>query len=378
MTDIKASCLLVINVGSSSIKFQLFSRQPNPKRLAYGKVVDIGGKPLFTVTDALLNSGDDPIDQKSLSEQCTHEEALRFILNWIDAWSEQWPVTVVAHRIVHGGKLFKSSVVIDSRVMKQLWELAPLAPLHQPHNLKAIEIINQLKPEIPQIACFDTAFHAHHEALFTEYALPQTIRAQGVRRYGFHGLSYEWITHTLCQHEPSLVNGRIIAAHLGNGASLCAMHHGVSIDTTMGMTALDGLPMGTRCGNLDPGAVLFMIRQLGLSSDEIEHLFYNESGLLGLSGLTNDVKILEESESEKARFALEYFCLKTAQFMGMMAVALGGVDAIVFTGGIGENSAFVRDGILRRLEFLKPFEIRIVSANEERMMALHAMSLLEN
>lgn len=175
MTDIKASCLLVINMGSSSIKFQLFSRQPNPKRLAYGKVVDIGGKPLFTVTDALLNSGDAPIDKKSLSGKCTHEEILRFILNWIEAWSKQWPVTAVAHRIVHGGTLFKSSVIIDSRAMQQLWELAPLAPLHQPHNLKVIEIINKLKPEIPQIACFDTAFHAHHKALFTEYALPQTI-----------------------------------------------------------------------------------------------------------------------------------------------------------------------------------------------------------
>lgn len=180
------------------------------------------------------------------------------------------------------------------------------------------------------------------------------------------------------RYEPSLVEGRLIAAHLGNGASLCAIRNGISVDTTMGMTALDGLPMGTRCGSLDAGAVTFMMRHLGLSTDEVEHLLYNESGLLGLSGLSNDVKTLQDSTDARAQFALEYFCLKTSQFMGMMAVALGGVDGIVFTGGIGENSAFVRSTILRHLKFLKPFETRVVAANEERMMALHAMSLLEH
>ncbi|KTC81290.1 MULTISPECIES: acetate/propionate family kinase [Legionella] len=377
MTAIKAASILVINVGSSSVKFQLFSRQLNPQLLAQGKVTDIGGRPSFIATDAMLNPENKLADKKILSDNCSHEEALRRILDWLEEWSEQWQMTAVAHRIVHGGTLFKSSVLINPHVMQKLWALAPLAPLHQPHNLKAIEFIGTLKPEVLQIACFDTAFHAHHKALFTEYALPQKIREQGVRRYGFHGLSYEWIVHTLRRYEPSLTEGRLIAAHLGNGASLCAIHRGISVDTTMGMTALDGLPMGTRCGSLDAGAVTFMMRNLGLSINEIESLLYNESGLLGLSSLSNDVKTLQDSKDAKAQFALEYFCLKAAQFMGMMAVTLGGVDAIVFTGGIGENSAFVRSTILRHVTFLKPFETRVVAANEERMMAIHAMSLLE-
>ncbi|HGO6800111.1 TPA: acetate/propionate family kinase [Legionella pneumophila] len=377
MTAIKAASILVINVGSSSVKFQLFSRQLNPQLLVQGRVADIGGRPSFITTDAILNPENKQADKKILSDNCSHEEALCRIWDWIEEWSEQWQVTSVAHRVVHGGTLFKNSVIVNPHVMQKLWALAPLAPLHQPHNLKAIELISTLKPEVLQIACFDTAFHAHHKALFTEYALPQKIREQGVRRYGFHGLSYEWIVHTLRRYEPSLVEGRLIAAHLGNGASLCAMHNGVSIDTTMGMTALDGLPMGTRCGSLDAGAVTFMMRHLGLSTDEVERLLYNESGLLGLSGLSNDVKILQDSEDTRAQFALDYFCLKAAQFMGMMAVTLGGMDAIVFTGGIGENSAFVRNTILRHLKFLKPFETRVVTANEERMMAIHTMSLLE-
>ncbi|HBB6896848.1 TPA: acetate/propionate family kinase [Legionella pneumophila] len=378
MTQVQAASILVINVGSSSVKFQLFSRQSNPQLLVQGKVSGIGESPSFIASDSIPSLGNTEVDKKRLSDECTHEEALCLILNWIKDWSEQWQVTVVAHRIVHGGSLFKNSIVINPNVMQKLWELAPLAPLHQPHNLKAIELISALKPEVLQIACFDTAFHAHHEALFTEYALPQKIREQGIRRYGFHGLSYEWIVHTLQRYEPSLVEGRLIAAHLGNGASLCAIRNGISVDTTMGMTALDGLPMGTRCGSLDAGAVTFMMRHLGLSSDEVEHLLYNESGLLGLSGLSNDVKTLQDSTDVRAQFALEYFCLKTSQFMGMMAVTLGGVDGIVFTGGIGENSAFVRSTVLRHLKFLKPFETRVVAANEERMMALHAMSLLEH
>ena len=214
--------------------------------------------------------------------------------------------------------------------------------------------------------------------LFTEYALPQKIRDKGVRRYGFHGLSYEWIATVLRRDEPMLAQGRIIAAHLGNGSSLCAMRNGVSIDTSMGMTALEGLPMGTRCGNLDPGAVIYMIRELGFSPDEAEHCFYNESGLLGLSGQTNDVKTLQDSDTAKARFALDYFALKAAQFIGMMAVALGGVDGIVFTGGIGENSAFMCEKILGHIAFLKPFDVRVIPANEERIMAMHAQSLLNS
>lgn len=194
----------------------------------------------------------------------------------------------------------------------------------------------------------------------------------------FHGLSYEWIAHALRQNKPTLAKGRIIAAHLGNGASLCAMSNGISIDTTMGMTALDGLPMGTRCGNIDPGAVIYMIRELGLSPEEAESILYHESGLKGLSNWTHDVRLLQESNEPEVRFALNYFCMKTVQLMGMMAVALGGVDGMVFTGGIGENSSLIRDKVLGHLAFLKPFESCVIPANEERVMAMHKLSILES
>lgn len=369
--------ILVINAGSSSVKFQVFSRHPDLSLLASGKVSDLGGTPLFTATNKTTSTQDKKVDKKSLPSNCTHETALGVILDWIKAQGRSWQVSVVAHRVAHGGVFFTKSVWVRQEVIEQLRRLCPLAPLHQPHNLAAIEIISKMKPDMPQIACFDTAFHANHEALFTEYALPQRICDKSIRRYGFHGLSYEWIAYTLQQNNPALAKGRIIAAHLGNGASLCAMHNGISIDTTFGMTALSGLPMGTRCGDLDPGVVIYLIRELGFSPDEVEHIFYNESGLLGLSGWTNDVKLLQESREQKAQFALDYFCLKGAQLIGMMAVALNGIDGIIFTGGIGENSVFVRENILRRLEFLKPFEMRIIAANEERIMAMHTLSLLE-
>ncbi|KTD71738.1 acetate kinase [Legionella steelei] len=376
MTQSK-ECILVINAGSSSVKFQVFSRDPALPLLAQGKVYDLGSKPFFTVTHE-RHTTQNHADTTALSTDATPESALRFILHWMEAQNQRWHVSTVAHRVVHGGTYFTSSVRITPDVMIQLEALCPLAPLHQPHNLAAIKMISELRPDIMQIACFDTAFHAHHEPLFTEYALPQILRDQGIRRYGFHGLSYEWIAHTLQQNEPKLARGRIIAAHLGNGASLCAMHHGISVDTTMGMTALDGVPMGTRCGSLDPGAVIYMLRELHLSLQETESLLYHKSGLLGLSHWTQDVRLLQDSSEPEARFALDYFCMRTAQLMGMMAVALGGVDGIVFTGGIGENSVFVRDKVLHHLAFLKPFEMRIIPANEEWIMAMHTLSLLES
>ncbi|HHY0177171.1 acetate/propionate family kinase [Legionella waltersii] len=370
--------ILVINTGSSSVKFQVFSIEPMLKLLARGKVNNLGSTPLFTATDETRASQGQHVDKTELPADSTHENALHFILRWIETQNQNWQVSTVAHRIVHGGEHFKTSVRVNSEVMAQLWKLCPLAPLHQSHNLAAIKIISSLNPDLMQIACFDTAFHANHEPLFTEYALPQTMRDQGIRRYGFHGLSYEWIAHALRQNEPTLAKGRIIAAHLGNGASLCAMNNGISIDTTMGMTALDGLPMGTRCGNLDPGAVIYMIRELGLSPEAAESILYHESGLKGLSDWTYDVRLLQDSNEPKARFALDYFCMKTAQLMGMMAVALGGVDGMVFTGGIGENSSLIRDKILGQLAFLKPFESCVIPANEERVMAMHTLSILES
>jgi acetate kinase len=362
MTD----AILVINAGSSSVKFSLFENQADLKLLSNGQVAGIGGNAVFSAG----------VDKSLLPAHSTHEDALRFILDWIDK-KKQGIVTIAAHRIVHGGTLFRAPVRITDDVLEKLRGLNSLAPLHQPHNLMAIDILQKLMPDIPQIACFDTAFHAGHEPLFSLYALPQELRDKGIRRYGFHGLSYEWIVHVLQQDYPKLAKGRVIVAHLGNGASLCGIKNSVSIDTTMSMTALDGVPMGTRCGNLDPGALIYMLRDLGMSADEAEHMLYNESGLKGLSGISNDVKTLLESKDPKAAFALDYFSLRVAQFMGMMAVALGGIDGIIFTGGIGENAAPIREKILRHVEFMKLYETYVIPANEERIMAIHALKELE-
>ena len=369
--------ILVINTGSSSVKFQIFLQYPTLPLLAKGQIGNLGKSPFFVVTmeEGSLLQG--TVKQEVLPDNSTHENAIHTILQWIEAQNQNWHINLVAHRVVHGGLKFTTSVKVTDAVLSELWTFSALAPLHQSHNLNAITIIGKQQPNVLQIACFDTAFHASHTALFTEYALPQKIRDQAIRRYGFHGLSYEWIVHSLRQNEPKLLDGRIIAAHLGNGASLCAIDRGISIDTTMGMTALDGLPMGSRCGNLDPGVVIHMIRELGLSVDEVESILYNESGLLGLSEWTNDVSLLQSSDNAKARFTLQYFCLRTAQLMGMMAVALGGIDCIVFTGGIGENSDFVRDNILNRLVFLQPFVTRIIPADEERIMAMHSIALMK-
>lgn len=369
MTD---SVLLILNSGSSSVKFQIFTNTPELTSLAHGKISDLGTEPKFS---AYNETQSEQKTVQSLAIDFNHVQSIQEILDWI-YHQNSWSVRAVAHRVVHGGVQFPKSVLVTEAVLSQLKKLNPLAPLHQPHNLAAIEIIQRMHPQLPQFACFDTAFHAGHSPLFSVYALPESLQEQGIRRYGFHGLSYEWIAHTLKEKHPDLSQGRIITAHLGNGASLCAMHHGISIDTTMGLTALDGLPMGTRCGSLDPGAITYMIRELGLSPSEVDQILYNDSGLLGLSGLTNNVKELQESHDDKAQFALDYFCLKAAQFMGMMAISLGGVDGIVFTGGIGENSEIIRTNILARLKVLRPFSVLIIPANEEKMMAMHALELL--
>lgn len=369
------STFLIINSGSSSVKFQVFSNNADLLLLAQGKVSNLGTKPQFSATN---ETKPQEHNQHALDASCNHEQAIHLILNWINQQDQNWKIEAVGHRVVHGGELFTKSIVVNPAIIKQLEQFNSLAPLHQPHNLAAIRILEQINPDLPQIACFDTAFHAHHTPLFTTCALPRQLRDEGVRRYGFHGLSFEWIAHVLKKESPLLASGRIITAHLGNGASLCAMQSGISIDTTMGLTALDGLPMGTRCGSLDPGAIIYIQRHLGLSLGEVEEILYNKSGLLGLSGMTNDVKELEESTDNNAQFALDYFCLKAAQFIGMMTISLGGIDGIVFTGGIGENSELIRTNIMNKVQCLQPFSMLVIPANEERMMAMHILSLLDS
>jgi acetate kinase len=359
--------ILTLNAGSSSVKFSLFGSEKTLPLLTRGEVTDIGNRPIFTSMQG---------DWRPLPGGATHEQAVRYIIDWVQEHENGWKINMVAHRIVHGGADFTEPARVTSDIFHKLKKLCPLAPLHQPHNLAALGIAERHLPRVPQIACFDTAFHARHDPLFSLYAIPQDLTEKGIRRYGFHGLSYEWIAHVLQQQHPEFAKGRVIAAHLGNGASLCAMIGGKSVDTTMGMTALEGLPMGTRSGSLDPAAVIYMIRDLGLAPDEAEHILYEKSGLKGLSGLTNDVRALLVSGNPRAKFALDYFALKVAQYGAMLAVSAGGIDAIVFTGGIGENAAPIRDAVLQHLAFLGRPQMLVIPANEERMMAMQASAIM--
>ncbi|RZJ11494.1 MAG: acetate/propionate family kinase [Acidovorax sp.] len=362
--------LLVLNVGSSSIKFQVFERESLAVLMA-GKVTGIGTSAQLT---AALAAADDPL--RTPLPAADHNTAMAAVMKLIDQHDDGWRLAAVVHRVVHGGAGFREPVVVTPEIVAQLQALAPLAPLHQPHNLAGIAASQRLASHALDIACFDTAFHAPVDPLFQTFALPQALRAQGVRRYGFHGLSYEWLAHEIARTHPDLRQARVVAAHLGNGASLCAMHGGRSVDTTMGMTALDGLPMGTRSGAVDAGAVIYLQRELGLDTAQVEHLLYQDSGLKGLSGVSSDMQTLLASTDPQAAFAVDYFTLKVAQYTAMLAVSMGGLDALVFTGGIGENAQPVREAVLRRLQMLGAFQTLVIPANEEKMMAIHAQRLL--
>ena len=356
------AALLVLNTGSSSVKFRIFGATEDLPLLADGRVTGLGSKPVFAVKGE---------EARSLPENLTQKQALQCVLDWIDAAENDWQVIAAGHRIVHGGAEFSAPVLLTAEILEKLEALAPLAPLHQPHNLAAVRALAEIYPALKQIGCFDTAFHAGHEPAVYSFALPEHLREKGLRRYGFHGLSYEWVAHSLAQEDN--LPPRVIAAHLGNGASLCAIKDGKSIDTTMGMTALDGLPMGTRTGALDPGAVIYLLRSCGLSLDEVEHMFYHDSGLKALSGGVSDMKVLLDDGGEKAKFAVDYFTRRVAQYVAAMAASLGGVDLLVFTGGIGENAAPVREGVLARLSFLGDFKSCVIAADEERMIAKHIL-----
>jgi len=362
--------ILTLNAGSSSLKFRVFARE-GLALLARGAVSRIGGDAELSVR---LAGGQDRRDPVAGGD---HAAAMRAVLGFIDAHDEDWRIEAVAHRIVHGGTRYTRSTPVTPQVLEDLAALIPLAPLHQPHGLAAIAAARHLVGEdVPHLACFDTAFHAGRDVLFTHFALPEPFFDRGIRRYGFHGLSYQWLAQVLARDHPELHRGRVVAAHLGNGASLCALQGGRSVDTTMGMTAVDGIPMGTRSGAVDPGAILLMQRSFAMPPEEIEDLIYNRSGLLGMSGKSNDVAALLADGSAQSRFALDYFALKCAQAAASMAVSLGGIDAMVFTGGIGENAAPVREAILHRMAPLGDFAALVIPANEERMMAMEAAALL--
>ncbi len=390
-----AATILVLNAGSSSIKFQLFAIGAKDLEQQFkGQIQGIGVKPHMSAKDA---EGAVLVD-KDLdgSEAADLPGAIAVLQTWLaETLAGNLPIAI-GHRVVHGGAQFTQPVVIDDQTLAKLEGLEPLAPLHQPNNLAPIKAIRSILPDIPQVACFDTAFHRSHGELADRFALPESFYEEGVRRYGFHGLSYEYIAHALPELLPEVAAGRVVVAHLGSGASLCAVKAGLSMDSTMGFTAIDGLPMGTRPGQLDPGVVLYLVGQKGMSPKEVEHLLYHESGLKGLSGISNDVRDLLESDDPRAKLALDFFAFRTAKEVAALTTVLGGLDALVFTAGVGENAPAVRQMICARLSCLgvaldetanaagvtrispagKTPVVAVIPTDEERMIARHTQDLV--
>ena len=342
--------ILALNAGSSSLKFALFRRDGSAPQCAFrGELEDVNGAGRLRVHDA---GGAALADQAAPDPMHDPDGALGALLDWTDAHLGADALACVGHRIVHGGRNFTQPVMIDDKVMSALETLCPLAPLHQPHNLAGIRAVSRARPELAQTASFDTAFHAGHDATVARFAIPRRFEAAGVRRYGFHGLSYDYISRRLATLDPALAQGRVIAAHLGNGASLCALANGKSIDTTMGFSALDGLVMGTRCGDIDPGVLLYLQDQAGLDSKGVSDLLYKQSGLLGVSGVSSDVRALLASDKAEANEALDLFAFRAAREAAAMASSLAGLDGIVFSAGVGENAVAVRAAICQRLAWL--------------------------
>ena len=332
---------LVLNAGSSSLKFCVYARpEAGAWRLAArGQIEGIGSAPRFSARDGEGKRLADPGLEGAVRDGHT---ALDALARWLRSVHGGARVAGVGHRVVHGGARHSAPAIVTPALLDELRQLVPLAPLHQPHHLAAIEAVAERLPGVPQVACFDTSFHRGHAEVAELVPLPREIRAAGVQRYGFHGLSYEYIASVLPEVAPELARGRVIVAHLGSGASLCAMRDRRSVDSTLGFTALDGLCMGTRPGSLDPGVVLHLFQGLGLTAEEVETLLYKRSGLLGLSGISSDMRDLLASDAPEARLAVDYFVYRAAKEIGALAAVLGGVDGLVFTAGIGENSAEIR------------------------------------
>lgn len=386
----------MLNAGSSSIKFSLFAETPAPgdRPLAQGAVEGIGTAPRFSAE--LAGSATKQERAWSGSAGPGHADLYAFLLDWI---GEQLPgirLAAAGHRVVHGGMTFDSPQMVDEPVMAALEALIPLAPLHQPHNLAAIRELQRRSPDLPQIACFDTAFHRSIPEENQLYGLPRALAQEGLRRYGFHGLSYEFIAGALPKYDTFAATGRAVIAHLGNGASLCALLGGRSQACTMGFSTLDGLIMGTRCGSIDPGVLIYLMREKGMDAAALEKLLYKESGLLGLSGISSDMRDLLASDKAAAKESLAMFCDRVAQQTASLVAALGGLDALVFTAGIGERSAAVRSEICKRLAWLgvvideaannshsgrisareSTIGIWIIPTNEELMIARHSRAVL--
>jgi acetate kinase len=385
-----ASDIFTLNAGSSSLKFSLWQSGTGMelRELFRGEVEKIGIAPRLSASGP---GGDTVIDEKfEGGAKLTHEDLLRELFDWFSRQRRD-ELKAIGHRVVHGGAAFTAPVRINDRVMEKLSQLKPLAPLHQPHNLSGIRTCAVLRPHVPQVACFDTAFHQTMDPVARRFGLPRAYDNEGVRRYGFHGLSYEFIAQRLRAIDPDLAHGRVIVAHLGNGASLCATRDGRSVDTTMSFTALDGLLMGTRPGTLDPGAVTYLMREHAMSAADIEDVLYHHSGLMGISGISSDMRTLLGSSDPHAREAVDLFVFRATREIGALVASLGGLDGLVFTAGIGEHAPEIRSRVCARCAWLgvildertndagqtrisaeaSRVRVYVIPTDEERMIAEH-------
>ena len=395
-SDIMSDAILVLNAGSSSVKFSLFEGHARPDSgglVCDGEFDGIGHRVHLVARDRSKRS----LADRYLTEGATHEEVLAALLDWVGSEFPDNRLIAAGHRVVHGGSRFTSPVRIDSSVIDELQRLVPLAPLHQPHNLAAIAAIAKLHPDLPQVACFDTAFHHTQPEIAAAFALPHALTSEGVRRYGFHGISYEYIAGVLPDVAGPVADGRVVVAHLGSGASLCAMHRRRSVATTMGFTPLDGLMMGTRSGNLDPGVVLHLIQEKGMTPQAVSDLLYHSSGLLGVSGISDDMRTLLASDDPLAASAIALFVYRFGQELGSLAASLGGLDALVFTAGIGEHAPEIRrracqqacwlgielddaanaSGVTRISTPASKVSAWVIPTNEDLMIARHTWHLTE-
>ena len=388
-----AERIAVINAGSSSIKFALFEGEEE-QLLFRGQIENIGVAPKLTAEDP---DGKKVVENEWQAAELDHGKATRVILETAIELLGGKHVAGVGHRVVHGGTRFTEPTLVTRNVIASLKELCPLAPLHQPHNLAAIEAIQSAAPHIPQVACFDTAFHQSQPHIAQAFALPRELTEGGIRRYGFHGLSYEFVSSRLRTVAPEYADKKIIIAHLGNGASICAIDKGRSVATTMGFTAVEGLVMGTRCGTLDPGVLIYLMDERGLDARGLESLVYKKSGLLGVSGISSDMRTLRQSDDPKAREAIDLFVYRIVREIGSLAAALGGIDGLVFTGGIGQRDILTRREVIAGCTWLgasidedansagearidddySKFPIWVLPTDEERVIARHTAALLE-
>jgi acetate kinase len=388
--------IVVVNAGSSSLKFCVyFHRAHGLEPALRGQVESIHTEPRFKARDA--GGAERGTKTWPKGTALGQEGALHHIVDFVRSQLPDEPLLAVGHRVVHGGMAFAAPVRMDADVLARLEAFIPLAPLHQPHNLAPIRALLAARPDLPQIACFDTAFHRAIPEIAQMFALPHALHVEGVRRFGFHGLSYEYIASRLPHFDPVAAAGRTVVLHLGNGASMCAMRAGRSVASTMGFTAVDGLPMGTRCGSIDPGVILYLMDERGLDARAIEKMIYNESGLLGVSGVSSDMRTLLASAEPGAQRAVDLYVYRIGRELGSLAAALGGLDAIVFTGGIGENSTEIRERVCRNAEWLgvdldpeandaggpcisavgSRTRAWTVPTDEELMIARHTLSTLE-